>query len=99
MEHVDKKKRRIINWLGCALLVGVFASEASAQVRGGYYKSDDGGAYYIRQLDDKFYWFGEDPNGAWANVLTGTVSGNKVTARWWDIPKGRTQGSGEMTLE
>lgn len=45
MEHVDKKKKRIINWLACALLVGAFASEASAQVRGGYYKSDDGGPF------------------------------------------------------
>jgi microsomal dipeptidase-like Zn-dependent dipeptidase len=65
----------------------------------GYYEADDGGAYFIRQIGAKIYWFGEDPKGAYANVLTGTVSGNKITARWYDVPKGKTKGLGEITFE
>jgi microsomal dipeptidase-like Zn-dependent dipeptidase len=65
----------------------------------GYYEADDGGAYYIRQIGTKFYWFGEDPDGSYANVLLGTVNGNKITARWWDVPKGKAKGLGEIVLE
>jgi microsomal dipeptidase-like Zn-dependent dipeptidase len=89
------KVRRLTMLLACALLFGVFASAAELN---GYYLSDDGGAYFIRQIGDKVYWFGEDPAGAYANVLIGTISGSKITARYWDVPKGKTQGLGEITL-
>ncbi|HYJ46996.1 MAG TPA: hypothetical protein VEV81_10315, partial [Pyrinomonadaceae bacterium] len=86
-------------WLAGALLLSVCASGvALAAELNGYYLSDDGGAYFIRQLGDKVYWFGEDPDGSYANVLVGTISGNKITARYWDVPKGKTQGMGEITL-
>lgn len=65
----------------------------------GYYEADDGGAYYLRQIGDKVFWFGENPNGSYANVLSGTVSGNKITARWVDVPKGKAKGLGEITFE
>lgn len=93
------KVRRMIMLGACALLMSVFASAvALAAELNGYYLSDDGGAYFIRQIGDHVYWFGEDPNGAYANVLIGTISGNKITARYWDVPKGKTQGMGEITL-
>jgi len=84
--------------LACAVFLGIFASAASAAELNGYYEGDDGGAYFVRQVGDKVYWFGEDPHGAWANVLMGTISGNKITARFWDVPKGKTKGMGEITL-
>jgi microsomal dipeptidase-like Zn-dependent dipeptidase len=65
----------------------------------GYYQADDGGAYYIRQIGTKVYWFGEDPDGSYANVLLGMVSGNKINARWWDVPKGKAKGLGEIVIE
>src|ERR1043165_4661620 len=93
------KARRMMVLLVGALLMGVFASAAAlAAELNGYYLADDGGAYFIRQIGDKVYWFGEDPNGAYANVLMGTITGNKITARYWDVPKGKTQGMGEITL-
>src|SRR5437868_13834675 len=93
------KMRRMIMLVACALFMSVFASAiALAAELNGYYLSDDGGAYFIRQIGDHVYWFGEDPNGAYANVLIGTISGNKITARYWDVPKGKTQGMGEITL-
>jgi microsomal dipeptidase-like Zn-dependent dipeptidase len=65
----------------------------------GYYTGDEGGIYYIRQIGTKVYWFGEDPDGSYANVLLGTVNGNKITARWWDVPKGKAKGLGEIVIE
>lgn len=65
----------------------------------GYYVGDGGAAFYVRQIGTKVYWYSEDLNGAFANVLVGTINGNKINARWWDVPKGKTQGLGEMVIE
>ncbi len=78
---------------------GIFAGTVSAKELNGYYEADNGGAYYIRQIGNKVYWFGEDSKGSYANVLAGTVNGNKITARFWDVPKGKAKGLGEIVLE
>lgn len=88
----------IMTLLGSAATAGAQPQPAKKELIG-YYAADDGGAYYIRQIGDKIYWFGEDPDGAYANVLSGTISGNKITARWWDVPKGKAKGLGEITFE
>jgi len=80
-------------------MLGAFALQASAKDINAYYNSDDGGVYFVRQIGDKIYWFGEDPKGGFANVLMGTVSGNKITAHWWDVPKGKAKGGGDITFE
>lgn len=75
-------------------------SNSSTQVAlNGYYKANDNGHYYIRTIGNKVYWFGEHPNGNWANVFTGTVSGSRVSGTFYDVPKGRATGSGSLTLE
>src|SRR6266481_4981112 len=99
MRQTRKQVRSLVTILACAVFLGVGASATSAKMLNGYYEADNGGAYFIRQIGDSVYWFGEDPNGAWANVLVGTISGNKITARFWDVPKGKTQGMGEMILQ
>src|SRR5712691_7179934 len=99
MKHLRKRARRLVTLLACALFLCVCANGSPINELNGYYEGDDGGAYFIRQIGDSVYWFGEDPNGAWANVLVGTISGNKITARFWDVPKGKTQGMGEMILQ
>src|SRR6266550_1360387 len=99
MKQTRKQMRRLVTLLTCALFLGVCASAAAAKELNGYYEADNGGAYFVRQIGDSVYWFGEDPNGGWANVLVGTISGNKITARFWDVPKGKTQGMGEMVLQ
>jgi microsomal dipeptidase-like Zn-dependent dipeptidase len=75
------------------------AATPAAKEMAGFYTSDDGGAYYIRQIGNKVYWFGEDLDGSYANVLLGTINGNKINARWWDVPKGKAKGLGEMVIE
>ncbi len=99
MKNLTRQAQRVVTLVGFALLLGVCASAAPAKELNGYYEADNGGAHFIRQIGAKVYWFGEDRNGAWANVLMGTISGNKITARFWDVPKGKTKGMGEITLE
>ena len=64
----------------------------------GVYRCDDGGAYYVRQLGDAFYWFGERADGAFANLFVGHRSGNGVTGNWYDLPKGASHNAGTLSL-
>ena len=62
------------------------------------YVGADGGALYLRRLDGKVYGFGEHPGQKYAYVLTGSVSGDRITASWWDVPKGARTTTGSLTL-
>ena len=64
----------------------------------GYYKANDGGHYYVRHIGTDVYWFGEHPNGSWANIFKGKLDGNKITGNFYDVPKGKIQGSGQLKL-
>jgi len=64
----------------------------------GYYSCNDGGHYYVRQVGNKVYWFGEQPGGGWANVFYGTLSGSTVNGEFFDVPAGRYQGGGNLRL-
>ena len=98
MKEITNVALRIL-LISTVLLTAVSVFASPAKELNGYYEGDDGGAYFVRQVGDKVYWFGEDPNGAWANVLMGTIVGNKINAKFWDIPKGKTQGMGDIVLE
>lgn len=66
---------------------------------GGYYKCNDGGHYYIRKIGTKIFWFGEHPNGSWANVFKGKMtSSGKISGSFYDVPKGRVTGKGTLSL-
>ena len=83
----------------CALGLVLCASVTRAADLNGYYTADDGGAYFIRQIGSKIYWSAEHPSGSYANVFSGSISGNKITGDFWDVPKGKTKGAGNVTFE
>jgi len=70
----------------------------------GVWGCNDGAIYYIRQIGNKIWWYGEtnrnSPN--WANVFYGTMSGNRpgdvITGNWADVPKGKTSHSGTLRI-
>lgn len=66
----------------------------------GAWNCNDGGRYYIRQLGNRVWWYGEQsPTGpAWSNVATGTLNGNNLNLEWSDVPKGRILQSGTLHL-
>lgn len=66
----------------------------------GTWYCDDGGTYYIRQMGNEIWWYGEnDPNSPrWSNVMHGTISGNTIYGNWLDVPKGSDLNSGNINL-
>jgi hypothetical protein len=67
----------------------------------GEWTCDDGGRYYLRQVGNTLYWYGEHSvtNPAWSNVYHARVQGDQVRGYWADVPKGRTNSQGELRLQ
>ncbi len=60
------------------------------------FKGSDNALYYVREIGSKVYWFGETSNGGFANVFSGTRSGNNVVGKWADVPKGGAKNNGTL---
>jgi len=92
---------------GAALSFGLVVATASAQgvdLTDVWY-CDDGGIYYVRQLGKEIWWYGEQSSGRiplFSNVARGTLeteeAGNMLHLQWVDVPRGRTGGSGTLTI-
>ncbi len=67
----------------------------------GQWKCDDGGIYYIRQVGEQVWWYGQSDNdgASWSNVFRGRIQGNRVMGQWADVPKGNNRGAGEMLIQ
>ena len=67
----------------------------------GEWTSDDGGQYYLRQVGNTLYWYGEHSatNPAWSNVYDGRIQGDKIRGNWADVPKGRANSRGVLQLQ
>jgi hypothetical protein len=67
----------------------------------GVWRSDSGGTYYIRQLQNEIWWFGEESSNdpGWSNVAHGTLKGNKLDLKWSDVPKGSAMSNGILVIE
>jgi hypothetical protein len=67
----------------------------------GVWNSDVGGKYYIHQLGDIVWWYGEgEPtHPGWAHVAHGKIGGNRIALEWADIPKGRAHFNGILIVE
>lgn len=66
----------------------------------GRWSASDGGTYYIRQVGNQLWWYGESPNqgATWSNIFHGQIRGKEVAGKWVDVPKGRNNLAGEITL-
>jgi hypothetical protein len=75
----------------------------------GWYFAQPDGWYYIRQVGNQIYWFGEEgeflfdaeqkmKKPQWANVAYGTINGNVIDVNWADVPKGQSMNSGTAKL-
>ncbi|HEY9604851.1 MAG TPA: hypothetical protein V6C85_24825 [Allocoleopsis sp.] len=67
----------------------------------GKWQCNDGGTYYLRQLDNQLWWYGEKSatNPNWSNVLKGTIEGYNISGQWADVPKGTVQQNGDMVIQ
>jgi len=75
----------------------------------GRWLANDGSVYYLRQIGNELWWAGfsvESPQGVsdfhtglqFTNVFHGQVSPGSVSGEWADVPRGRTFGTGTLTL-
>ncbi|MCF4967799.1 hypothetical protein CV014_12090 [Nostoc sp. CMAA1605] len=73
---------------------------AQASSLTGVWNCNDGGVYFIRQVGNQLWWYGQSADGGetWSNVFQGTIRGNQIIGSWADVPKGAIRGYGEMTL-
>lgn len=92
--------RKMILVLIIALVVLSAASIVLAADLSGKWSCNDGGMYYVHQIGDKVYWYGEkDPiRPQWSNVASGTTDGAFIYLSWADVPKGASRNSGTLTL-
>jgi len=67
----------------------------------GKWNCNDGGSYFIRQIDNELWWYGQskDNGKTWSNVFHGHIKGNQIKGKWVDVPQGLTKNSGEIILE
>ena len=65
----------------------------------GVFRSDDGGAVYVRAVGTTVYAFAEHPGRGYAFVLQGTLIGDRIKGQWWDIPKHGRSTRGTIELQ
>jgi hypothetical protein len=67
----------------------------------GVWSCDDGGTYYIEQIDNVIWWYSEQSTttSGWTNVAQGIVVGKTIALSWADVPKGDSSGSGSLVLD
>ncbi len=67
----------------------------------GVWRCDDGGLYYIRQIGNNIYWYGEKSprSPLWSNVAYGIKRGNKIELNWADVPKGSLLNHGKLVIK
>lgn len=70
----------------------------------GIWSADDKGSYYIRQEGKRIWWggfsgeLGLQQGLAFCNVFLGMIEGNIVNGSWADVPRGATDGLGDLEL-
>lgn len=60
----------------------------------GYWKSDVGGCYQIRQKGNEVFWSGGPVGASAHNVFHGALAGNTLTGLWYDLPANTNQAFG-----
>ncbi len=75
----------------------------------GTWSADDGGLYYVRQLNDIVWWVGMSTESrmgledfrkgvAYTNVFRGRLTGDTIAGDWADVPRGSNHSNGTLTL-
>lgn len=79
-------------------LIGLFPFIGYSQLTG-YWKTDTGGCYQLRQDGNEVYWAAEEGSGSRAkNVFTGTVFDNQLCGTWCDLPSHKRNNCGERIV-
>lgn len=80
-----------------SLLSALFCQQAGAYDLTGFWQDDAGGRYQIRQTGNTVVWY-DERKPAVMNVFTGTIAGDRLDGRWYDLPGGELMNSGAISL-
>jgi hypothetical protein len=81
--------------LSIFLLLFLFPLLTFSQLTG-YWQTDVGGCYQIRQNGNEIWWAGEASDiQRPKNVFHGTIAGDILTGQWCDLPSSSSQGCEE----
>lgn len=97
-----KKPLFILIFLGILILINTIKVQSGCVYDlNGTWRTGNIGLFYIRQIDDKIWWYGEDDqlSPTWSNIAYGTVDGNIITLDWIDVPKGYASLRGSLVIE
>ena len=80
--------------------LGLIAPVAQSQSENltGIWEDDAGVQYQLRQTGDELYWYMAGGPRV-INVFYGTIAGDIITGEWADLPGGRLDGSGQLSLQ
>jgi hypothetical protein len=87
------------------VVVAAFAAPASAASSpidlNGTWSAGNLGTFFIRQIGNEVWWFGEDDplTPTWSNIAHGFIEGKIVKLKWIDVPKGTSQLQGTVEFE
>jgi hypothetical protein len=72
----------------------------------GVWKSNDGGTYYLNQIENILWWIGMSGGNdgrTYSNVFKGTITYGTypytIVGEWADVPRGTNRNAGTMTLQ
>jgi hypothetical protein len=86
--------------MAAALLLSTAGVSADNDNLTGVWHTTGGVTFYVRQVGNQVWWFGEQAavNPRWTNVATGTLNGDTLTVQWVDVPMGGTRNQGSLGL-
>lgn len=92
-----KKALVLVLTIVLVLSIGVAAQAVSLT---GKWSGNDGGTYYITQIDDRIYWYGENntTSPGFANIGVGKIVGNYIFIEATDVPKGTTTAQSDLFI-
>jgi hypothetical protein len=70
----------------------------------GIWTADDGGRYYVHQIDSAIWWAGfSNDHGLYdgltfCNIFSGILKGNEVSGQWAEVPRGATMNYGTLSV-
>ena len=91
--------------LAAAILITIFSNvKAYAVDLTGYWKANDQGTYYMRQIGSVLWWYGSLVDSSthatvFSNVARGTISGKQIKLTWADVPPGPNRNNGILVLK
>src|SRR4051794_26536772 len=91
--------------LAAAILITILSNvKAYAVDLTGYWKANDQGTYYMRQIGSVLWWYGSLVDSVthatvFSNVARGTISGKQIKLTWADVPPGPNRNNGILVLK